>query len=92
MKTPSANSSEKLKSGTVTRKPATAGILMIVAGITAIGAEIIYFTSGDLGIFAGVPFVESSANLKGGLFATGLIAIVGGICTLQRRIFWLIMK
>jgi len=52
-------------------------------------AEIIYFASGDLGIFAGVPFVESSANLKGALLAAGLIAVVGGICTLQRRIFWL---
>jgi hypothetical protein len=62
---------------------------MILAGITAIVAEIIYFASGDLGIFAGVPFVESSANLKGALLAAGLIAVVGGICTLQRRIFWL---
>ncbi len=72
-----------------TWKLTTAGILMIVAGITAIVAEIIYYASGDLGVFAGVPFVESSANLNGVLFATGLIAIVGGICSLQRRIFWL---
>jgi hypothetical protein len=72
-----------------TWKSTTSGILMIVAGITAIVAQIIYLTSGDLGIFAGVPLVESSANLGGALFATGLIAIVGGVCALQRRVFWL---
>jgi hypothetical protein len=71
-----------------TWKPTTAGILIIIAGITATVAEIIYLTSGDLGIFAGVPFVESSANLKGALFATGLIAIAGGICALLRKIWW----
>ena len=70
-------------------KSTTAGILIIIAGITAIVAEIIYFTSGGLGIFAGVPWVESSANLEGALFASGLVAIAGGICTLRRRIFWL---
>jgi hypothetical protein len=70
-------------------KPGTAGILMIVAGIPAIVAEIIYFTSGDLGIFVGVPIVESSANLKGALFTKGLIAIMGAICTLQTKILWL---
>lgn len=62
---------------------------MIVAGITATVAQIIYLTSGDLGIFAGVPLVEYSANLGGALFASGLIAIVGGVCALQRRVFWL---
>ncbi len=72
-----------------TWKSTTSGILMIVAGITAIVAEIIYFTSGDLGILAGVPFGEYSANLGGALFASGLVAIVGGVCALQRRIFWL---
>ena len=72
-----------------TWKSMTSGTLMILAGITAMVAEIIYFTTGDLGIFAGVPFVESSANLKGALLAAGLIAIAGGICTLQRRMFWL---
>jgi len=72
-----------------TWKSTTSGILMIVAGITAIVAQIIYLTSGDLGIFAGVPLVESSANLGGALFATGLVAIVGGVCALQRRVFWL---
>jgi hypothetical protein len=80
---------ETPKPGLRTWKSTTAGILIIIAGITAIVAEIIYFTSGDLGIFAGVPWVESSANLKGALFASGLIAMVGGICTLRRRIFWL---
>ncbi len=72
-----------------TWKTTTAGVLMILAGITAIVAEIIYYVSGDLGIFAGIPLVESSASLKGALFGTGLIAIIGGFCTLQRRIFWL---
>ena len=72
-----------------TWKPTTAGILIIIAGIIALVAETIYITSGDLGIFAGVPFEESSANLKGALFATGAIAIVGGIFTLRRRVWWL---
>jgi len=72
-----------------TWKSTTSGILMIVAGITAIVAQIIYLTSGGLGMFAGVPLVEYSANLGGALFASGLIAIVGGVCALQRRVFWL---
>jgi len=74
-----------------TWKLAAAGILMIIAGITAIVAEIIYYTAGDLGIFAGMPWVESSANPEGALFATGAIAIIGGIFTLLRRILWLVI-
>src|SRR4030042_5028792 len=72
-----------------TWKLTTAGILMIITGLTAIVAEIIYYTAGDLGIFAGIPWGESSANLKGALFATGAIAIIGGICCLRRRVLWL---
>ena len=72
-----------------TWKPTTAGILIMLAGITAIVAQIIYYTTGDLGIFAGIPWVESSASLKGALFATGIIAIVGGIFTLLRKVLWI---
>jgi hypothetical protein len=90
MTTPqTAPTTKTLETPPRTWKPPTAGILMIIAGITATVAEIIYYTAGDLGIFAGVPWVESSANLKGALFATGIIAIVGGIFTLRRLILWL---
>ena len=72
-----------------TWKPMVAGILIIIAGITAIVAQIIYLASGDLGVFADMPLVESSASLNGALFATGAIAIVGGVFALLRRIWWL---
>jgi hypothetical protein len=72
-----------------TWKTITAGILIILAGITAIVAEIIHLSSGDLGVFAGIPLVDYSASLGGGLFATAVIAIVGGIFTLLRKVFWL---
>jgi membrane-bound ClpP family serine protease len=60
-----------------TWKPMVAGILMIIAGITAIVAEIIYSASGDLGVFAEIPLVESSASLGGGIFA------------ILRKVWWL---
>jgi hypothetical protein len=72
-----------------TWKPTVAGILMIIAGVTAIVAEIIYSTSGDLGIFAEIPLVKSSASLGGGLLATGTIAIVGGIFAIIRKVWWI---
>ena len=72
-----------------TWKPTTAGILTIIAGVIAIVAETIYITSGTFGIFAGIPFIESSANPNGALFVTGAIAIAGGIFALRRRIWWL---
>lgn len=72
-----------------TWKPTAAGILMMIAGITAIVGEAIYLASGDLGVFAGIPFVESSASLNGALFATGAIAIVGGVFAILRKIWWL---
>ena len=72
-----------------TWKPTTAGILVILAGITAIVAQIIYYATGDLGIFAGIPWVESSASFRGALFATGIIAIAGGIFTLLRKVLWI---
>jgi len=89
--TPAPVSSSQKTTKTIpnTWKPTTAGILIILAGITAIVAQIIYYTTGDLGIFAGIPWVESSASLKGALFATGIIAIAGGIFTLLRKVLWI---
>ena len=86
---PASKPSEPSKVLPKTWKPTTAGILIIIAGITAIVAEIINLSSGSLGIFAGVPLVESSASVGGGLIATGVIAIVGGAFTLFRKVFWL---
>ena len=89
--TPAPVSSSQKTTKTIpnTWKPTTAGILIILAGITAIVAQIIYYTTGDLGIFAGILWVESSASLKGALFATGIIAIAGGIFTLLRKVLWI---
>jgi hypothetical protein len=89
--TPASDSkpSEPSKVLPKTWKPVVAGILMIIAGITAIVAEIIYAASGDLGVFAGIPLVESSASLGGGLYATGAIAIVGGIFAILRKVYWI---
>ena len=89
--TPASDSkpSEPSKALPKTWKPVVAGILMIIAGITAIVAEIIYAASGDLGVFAGIPLVESSASLGGGLYATGAIAIVGGIFAILRKVYWI---
>ena len=89
--TPASDSkpSETSKALPRTWKPVVAGILMIIAGITAIVAEIIYAASGDLGVFAGIPLVESSASLGGGLYATGAIAIVGGIFAMLRKVYWI---
>jgi len=86
---PTSKPSEQSNALPRTWKPTIAGILIIIAGITAIVAEIIHLSSGGLGIFAGVPFVEFSGSLGGGLFATGVIAIVGGALTLLRKVFWL---
>ena len=86
---PTSKPSEQSNALPGTWKPTIAGILIIIAGITAIVAEIIRLSSGGLGIFAGVPFVEFSGSLGGGLFATGVIAIVGGALTLLRKVFWL---
>jgi hypothetical protein len=81
--------SEATKPELRTWKPTTAGILTIVAGVIAIVVETIYITSDTFSIFEGIPFIEASANPNGALFATGAIAIVGGICALRRRIWWL---
>ena len=84
------NSKENTGAAPRTWKPAAAGILIILAGILAIVADIIYLTTGSLGIFAGVPFIESSANPAGGiLIITGIIGILGGVFALLRRIWWL---
>lgn len=86
---PISATSETTKVVPRTWKPITAGILAIIAGVIAIAAEIIYFTSGTYSIFVGMPFIESSATIGGGLLATGIIAIVGGIFALLRKIWWL---
>ena len=70
-------------------RPTAAGILMMAAGITAVAAEIVYFATGDLGVFAGIPWAESSANVQGALLAAGLIAIVGAIFTVRRMVWWM---
>ena len=85
----SVSSSEAPKARLKSWRPTTAGVLMIAAGITAVVAETIYFSSGDLGVFAGIPWGESSANLQGALLASGLIAIVGGIFTVRRMVWWM---
>jgi hypothetical protein len=87
--TPAPTPPETAKAEPRTWKPTTAGILTIVMGAIALVAEIIYLTSGNFGIFAGIPFIEASANPNGVLFATSAIAIVGGIFALLRKIWWL---
>jgi len=87
--TPTTTPPETPEPGLRTWKPTAVGILTIIAGVIAIVAEIIYITSDTFGIFAGVPFIESSANPNGALFVTGAVAIVGGIFALLRRIWWL---
>jgi len=86
---PASNTSDTTRAIPKTWKPITAGILIILLGITEIVAEIIYYATGDIGIFAGIPWVESSATLQGALFATGAIAVIGGIFAIQRKVLWI---
>jgi hypothetical protein len=74
-----------------TWKTVTAGILMIIAGVVALVAETIYLISGTFGVFSGIPVIESSANPNGALIATGVIAIIGGMFALKRRIWWIVI-
>jgi len=87
--TPASTPSETPEAVLRTWKPKIVGILTIIAGIIAIVADVIYLTSGTFGIFAGMPFIGSSANPNGVLFATGAIAIVGGFFALRGRIWWI---
>jgi hypothetical protein len=80
--TPAAAPKETSKVQPATWKPTVAGILIILSGIIALVAEIIYLSSGDLGVFAGMPWIGSSANPDWALFVTGVVAIVGGIFAL----------
>jgi hypothetical protein len=81
--------SEAPRSRPASWRPVTAGALMILAGVTAVVAEAIYFSSGDLGVFAGIPWATSSANVQGALLAAGLVAVLGGILTVLRMVFWM---
>jgi hypothetical protein len=87
--TPTTTTPETPEPQPRTWKPTTAGILIILAGIVALIAEIIYMASGDLGAFAGMPWIGSSANPEWALFVTGVVAIAGGIFTLLRKMWWL---
>ena len=86
---PAANQPATVACTAKTWKPTVAGTLIILSGIVALIAEIIYLSAGDLGVFAGMPWVGSSANPEWALLVTGIVAIIGGIFTLLRKIWWL---
>ena len=68
-----------------TWKTKTAGILTIIGGITGIvfGAAALVGT----GIIAALTGFDWMAGIGGGLLALGIIALIGGIMTLKRKVW-----
>ncbi|MFC2024143.1 hypothetical protein ACFLTJ_00990 [Chloroflexota bacterium] len=68
-------------------KPITAGVMSIISGLIGIGAGTIVSLMGEFvrqsgGIFGFEPFGVPSIIL-------GIVAVVGGIFALRRRVWWL---
>jgi len=69
-----------------TWKPTAAGILCIIAGAIAMIAGIVIAVVGSIGWFFGIPWISAIGAPS---IILGIIAIVGGIYALQRRIWGL---
>lgn len=70
-----------------TWKPTTSGILLIVAGCYGIGIGAAVTTMG--GIAGMITGLEWLAAIGGGLIAMGVVALIGGIVSLKRRVWGL---
>jgi hypothetical protein len=67
-----------------TWKGTTAGILTIIGGVVGIAAGAIIATVGAA-FLLGIPGLEMIAGIGGGMIATGVIALIGGIFALRRK-------
>ncbi len=67
-----------------TWKGTTAGILTIIGGVCGIAIGAIVVTVGSA-FMLGIPGLEMIAGIGGGMIATGVIALIGGIFTLRRK-------
>ena len=67
-----------------TWKGTTAGILTIIGGICGIAIGAIVATVGSA-FMLGIPGLEMIAGIGGGMIATGVIALIGGIFALRRK-------
>lgn len=67
-----------------TWKGTTAGILTIIGGICGIAIGATVATLGTA-FMLGIPGVEMIAGIGGGMIATGVIALIGGIFALRRK-------
>ena len=77
-----------------TWKPTTAGILSIIAGVIAIIVGIVVVTLGTVaGGLLGLIGLPGLSGIVAALVAIpivlGIVAIIGGIYALRRRIWWL---
>ncbi len=71
-----------------TWKPTTAGILMIIAGITEATIGITgAIISGTIAGYTVLPVLGGIWAFTIALIALGIVAIAGGICSLKRRIW-----
>ena len=72
-----------------TWKGTTAGVLTIIGGIAgiAIGALVAFLGGG--GFLYGIPGLELIAGIGAGIIALGIIALIGGIFALRRKIWGL---
>ena len=69
-----------------TWKGTTAGVLTIIGGIFGIASGAIVLGFGTAFTF-GIPGLELLAGIGGGLLALGILALIGGITTLRRKVW-----
>jgi hypothetical protein len=69
-----------------TWKPTTAGILTIIGGIIGIASGAIVMGLGTAFMW-GIPGLELLAGIGSGLLALGIIALIGGIFALRRKVW-----
>jgi len=70
-----------------TWRPTTAGILTIIAGCYGIGVGAVVTTAGGLfGLVTGMPGLGA---LGAGVIGLGIVAIIGGICAMRRKVWGL---
>ena len=69
-----------------TWKGTTAGILTIIGGICGIAVGAVLATVGTA-FLLGIPGLELMAGIGAGIIVIGIIALIGGIFALRRRVW-----
>ena len=69
-----------------TWKPTTAGVLTIISGCYGIGVGAIVLGLGTTFMF-GIPGLELLAGIGAGIIVIGIIALIGGIYALRRKVW-----